>query len=191
MTNSLKAWLSHGSVAHFRKELGLRPLCFYSIQEGYFLDEGDPNSKRPQGDPNTRLEEVELKWTPLLRKLCNWGTLVGCLRNSDFVHIESFIWMPATQAVLMAKGQQEPGKTRDTCFVHLSFLCTWEWGSRTGRLVGGRRRERDCLQSNFLVLQPDWGEGSERGLSQIDTRTSNWTGRDGTIKITRPESCGS
>lgn len=84
------------------------------------------------------------------------GSLLDAWETQTLFTCESFIWMPATQAVLMAKGQQEPRKTRDTCFVHLSFLCTWQWGSRTERLVGRRRRERACLQSNFLALQPDW-----------------------------------
>lgn len=56
-------------------------------------------------------------------------------------------------------------KTRDTCFVHLSLLCTLWWGLITRRLVGRSSRET-CLQNKFLVPQPDWGQGSETGLGQ-------------------------
>lgn len=35
---------------------------------------------------------------------------------------------------------------KDVCFVHLPLLCPQRWGSRS---------ERACLQSDFLVLQPD------------------------------------
>lgn len=68
---------------------------------------------------------------------------------------ESFIWMPATQTLLMAK---------EHLLCPFSLLCTQRWGSRTRRLVGRRRKEIACPQSNVLEPLLNWGQESERGF---------------------------
>ena len=73
-------------MAHFRRQPAHGPLCLYSTQEGCFLDEGNQTARDHKEIQAQKLEEVGLKWISHLRKLCSWGALAGCQKNSSLVH---------------------------------------------------------------------------------------------------------
>lgn len=106
--------------------IGQKRACLQNFRS-VFCPRGDTFWMRRSKQQETARRSKHNSWKRLgrishLRKRSSSGALVGCLELSHLFTCQSFIWMPAIQCW----WPRDPmtSKTRDTCFVHLSFIYT-------------------------------------------------------------------